>query len=143
MKRRRLAIHPFYGVLTLVYLACIFWLSSQSDIAILENGPIGDTAANLAHIPLYAGLAWCWRRALSPADSRSWWPAAFTLLGCGVYAVLDEFHQSFVPGRDASIGDVGRDVIGIAAMLLFLQMRSMPAVRAVTASRNSRTGLTE
>lgn len=30
-----------------------------------------------------------------------------------LYAASDEFHQHFVPGRDASIFDVGTDVLGI------------------------------
>jgi VanZ family protein len=36
-------------------------------------------------------------------------------------AVLDEWHQSFVPGRMASVSDFGRDLIGIVGMLVALR----------------------
>ncbi|MFM8456351.1 MAG: VanZ family protein [Ignavibacteria bacterium] len=34
------------------------------------------------------------------------------LIGC-LYAVSDEFHQSFVPGRTSEIGDIIADCLGI------------------------------
>ena len=34
-----------------------------------------------------------------------------------VYAVLDEFHQTFVPGRDASIRDILTDTLGIFLLI--------------------------
>ncbi|MDI1321017.1 MAG: VanZ family protein, partial [bacterium] len=34
------------------------------------------------------------------------------LLLAAVYAATDEFHQSFVPGRTASLGDVLIDITG-------------------------------
>lgn len=34
-----------------------------------------------------------------------------------LYALTDEFHQSFVPGRQASLVDIGVDAVGAAGML--------------------------
>jgi VanZ family protein len=34
------------------------------------------------------------------------------LVGCLMYALSDEFHQSFVAGRNATLIDVGIDMIG-------------------------------
>jgi len=56
--------------------------------------------------------------------TRLAWAAIVVLLVTG-YAALDEFHQSFVPGRTAAVGDVMIDMSGgIAAQaivgLLFL-----------------------
>jgi len=34
---------------------------------------------------------------------------------CAAYGVTDEAHQRFVPGRDATAGDVAKDVVGAAA----------------------------
>jgi len=43
-----------------------------------------------------------------------------------IYAVSDEFHQSFVPGRDCSAGDLVADVaglgIGLLSYLLYLKV---------------------
>ena len=43
----------------------------------------------------------------------------------GLYGLLDEFHQYFVPGRDASIADSLADFVGgvLGAGLLFLLVR--------------------
>jgi VanZ family protein len=38
---------------------------------------------------------------------------AFAFLIAFLYSLTDEWHQSFVPGRSASLGDVGIDTIGI------------------------------
>lgn len=35
-----------------------------------------------------------------------------------LFAISDEFHQSFVPGRDASVYDLLADIIGISLSLL-------------------------
>ena len=41
-----------------------------------------------------------------------------------VYAISDEFHQWFVPGRSADIGDAIADFVGIiAAQLVFIYRR--------------------
>jgi VanZ family protein len=47
---------------------------------------------------------------------RYWARGGKVLLAGGVgYAVLDEFHQSFVPGREASVGDFIADALGLVA----------------------------
>jgi VanZ family protein len=46
------------------------------------------------------------------------WMLATTLLVVAVYASLDEFHQSFVPGRTAAVRDVLIDTAGGATALL-------------------------
>ncbi len=57
----------------------------------------------LAFLAMRAGLVWDFPR----------WRAA--LLGVGIalgYALLDELHQSFVPGRHPSPTDIGLDLLG-------------------------------
>jgi VanZ family protein len=47
----------------------------------------------------------------------AWALAAIAIVGC--YAALDEFHQSFVPGRTAAVSDVLLDTAGgIAAQVV-------------------------
>jgi VanZ family protein len=41
-----------------------------------------------------------------------------TILIIAGYAALDEYHQSFVPGRTAAVGDVLIDTSGGAAALI-------------------------
>jgi VanZ family protein len=50
---------------------------------------------------------------------QHWFQVALILIVC--YALIDEFHQSFVPGRTASILDSAIDVAGgLTALLVFL-----------------------
>lgn len=46
--------------------------------------------------------------------------AAVSILFCGVYAVIDEIHQYFVPGRGCSLIDVIMDTAGSAIAVLAL-----------------------
>ena len=38
--------------------------------------------------------------------------AALSILASALYGVSDEFHQYFVPGRNAEVGDVVADAVG-------------------------------
>jgi VanZ family protein len=50
-------------------------------------------------------------------------PRTFMLLSGVIWAVLDEFHQSFVPGRDSSLQDVAADTAGLViAVLIFFRL---------------------
>ena len=79
----------------------------------------------VAHFTEYAILAYLAARAFrtSPrsAISRRWFLISLGLIV--VYALLDEYHQSFVPSRTASIFDSLIDMTGGVAMLLFLRRR--------------------
>ena len=79
----------------------------------------------IAHLSEYAVLAiLSWRAFRKPArnDSRPWtWgPAAKALLFVALYAASDEWHQSFVPNRQASIVDVMIDTVGAGLGILLL-----------------------
>lgn len=41
-----------------------------------------------------------------------------TLLVGSVYGLTDEYHQSFVPGREASVGDFIADTLGVSLSFL-------------------------
>ena len=78
-----------------------------------------------AHVTEYGILGWLlWRALRRPArnDPRPWaWPVAgCALLLAALYAATDEFHQAFVPTREASVVDVLIDAAGAALGLLLL-----------------------
>jgi VanZ family protein len=80
----------------------------------------------LAHLTEFAVLGvlvwrgWRQRPAFRPAVAWPWPAALIPLAICVGYALLDEFHQSFVPSRGASLGDVLIDSGGAAIGLALL-----------------------
>ena len=78
-----------------------------------------------AHLTEYAVLAWLfWRAMRKPmkSDPRpwSWIEAKNAVLLVALYAATDEFHQLFVPSRDAAIHDVALDTVGALVGMLSL-----------------------
>jgi VanZ family protein len=100
------------AIAPLALMAVIFFFSGQEDV-----GPdVGNWARIVVHFGEYAVLAGLWAWALWPALGRR------ALLAAGaisfLYAIGDEWHQSFVPGRDADPLDVLVDASGIAFALV-------------------------
>ena len=74
----------------------------------------------LAHLTEYAILAYLWYRALSAPGTKSPSPFMTSLLICVLYAISDEWHQSFIADRGPSPADSLLDSCGAAIMLLLL-----------------------
>ena len=91
----------------------IFYLSGVPD---LKTGLEFDfILRKISHVVEYFILVWLLYRAFTGSFDKIdtvrlfIYPAALTFL----YAVGDELHQSFVPGRNCSIQDVLIDTIGV------------------------------
>lgn len=54
---------------------------------------------------------------------------------CTLYGLSDEYHQSFVPGRDASAGDVLKDFSGALLGAALCRALTAPNRRASAARR--------
>ena len=95
-----------------VAMGTIFFLSHQpGDELSLPAFPGSDKVAHgLAYGTLGAAVYFAF------ADRRkiaySWTIAAIAITITLGYGILDEFHQSFVPGRDVSGGDILADFLG-------------------------------
>jgi VanZ family protein len=116
-----------YGLLTAALLAAIYGMSSVPDLGTSESDPLVLLAQNLAHAPVFAVLGFCWLKALSGGPEISGLPYGLAAAATGVCAVLDEWHQSFVPGRHASVGDLLLDVAGIGAMVMIVRLTRLRA----------------
>lgn len=66
------------------------------------------------HLVAYAVLAVLISRALLPGRVPTGRTIALAIVLAGVYAVSDEFHQTFTPGRHASLVDISIDLLGAA-----------------------------
>lgn len=84
----------------------------------------------LAHFTEYAILGFLAARAFRssprPAIHSRWFLISLTLIV--TYALIDEYHQSFVPSRTASIYDSLIDMAGGLTALLIIRRRTRPSV---------------
>ena len=92
-------------------MAVIFGGSSISHPPSQVGGDSRSYAAHFIEYAILAGLMAGTLRTIAPR-----WAIALVVLVAAslsaVYGVTDEFHQSFVPGRDANIYDIGFDTLG-------------------------------
>lgn len=83
-----------------------------------------------AHVAEYAMLtfllAWALQRQGFPPRKPSWRTAFAVLAVVLVVASIDEWHQTFVPGRDGCMADVLIDVGGAGVGLVILRLFGRP-----------------
>jgi VanZ family protein len=101
----------------------LHWLFPHLSDTVINN--IIYFFRKCAHLTEYAILALLlWRAMRQPIrrDSRPWdWRIArLSILIVALYAATDEFHQLFVPTRDAALHDVLIDTIGGSVGILLL-----------------------
>jgi VanZ family protein len=101
----------------------IIWLfpnTSPETLAVIHA-----ITRKIAHFTEYAILGFLAARAFrtspQPAIKRRWFLICLALVV--VYALLDEYHQSFVPSRTASIYDSLIDMAGGLTVLIFIRSR--------------------
>ncbi len=92
-----------------LYMAGIFYASS------LSQPPLPPGGDKPWHLLAYVGLAVLVVRAMAAGLPRRIAPAtAAWSIAIGIaYAMSDEFHQAFVPGRTADVRDLVADALGV------------------------------
>jgi VanZ family protein len=102
----------------LIWMGLIFVLSAQPDLP-QAPGPWLDTLIKKAgHAGAYGVLTWLYQRALRPRFRTS---TALRVVSVGLavmYALSDEYHQTFVPGRKGRWSDVAVDGVGACGAML-------------------------
>ena len=116
--RRRPLIYLWLPLLA--WMGLIYFLSAQPDLPHPDSGWLGLALSNGAHAFVFGVLALLWVRVL--VERRHAWLVAFLLTM--LYALSDEFHQTFVPGRYADPLDLLFDALGaLFALALWLFRR--------------------
>jgi VanZ family protein len=85
----------------------------------------------LAHVTEYAILSLFLCFSFNPRHPESWHirSALGAVAIAGLFSLTDEYHQSFVPGRTASIKDCGLDTFGaLVGMLLLYAGRRLQGI---------------
>jgi VanZ family protein len=97
----------------LVWAGLIFFLSHQPD---LKSGLLTTwdfVLRKLVHILVYAILTFLLIRALKEHRLEKRRVFVLAIIFAIFYAFSDEYHQSFIPGREASLRDVAIDSLGV------------------------------
>lgn len=120
-QHRTLADWPLVRILPAAWcMATIWWLSDRSTVPSLPG--LSQMAwSYIGHMGMFGLLAMCIWWALGMNNrllnrERTWYAIGIAT----AYGVLDEYHQSFVPGRDTSSLDVLADFIGATLAVMII-----------------------
>jgi VanZ family protein len=108
-------------------MGIIFLASSMPSSQIPNIGSLDLPVKKGAHFTGYALLALGLLRGVQNDRPRNLF---LILLACGLYAISDEYHQSYISGRNSSLIDVGIDTLG-STFALILYLRLAPLRRLV------------
>lgn len=122
----RLWRFAYYWLPLIAWAGVIFALSHTSgstlSTTVEETSqfvPLALLTQEFTHIVQYGALAALAYRLLASYQTLPrMWTLGGALLFAVCYGVTDEFHQMFVPGRSATLGDLALDTIGAALGLV-------------------------
>jgi VanZ family protein len=110
-------------LLALAWAGLIWYLSDQSGLDIPQAFDSQDKALHLVAFGVLGFLVMGTQQLPGNAfPTGSFWKVCIL---CAGYGVLDEYHQSFVPGRNPDVFDVAADITGavLGAWLLVVLLR--------------------
>ena len=116
----------------------LFYISAQPDIPSPPGPLLQQLYERGGHALGYAILAWLYLRALRRTIHTGTVPRLVSAGLAALYALSDEYHQTFIPGRSGDLTDVLVDSAGICgAMLLSWWLERRRALRRPAADRQS------
>jgi len=106
----------------LVWMGVIYFFSSRPDLPHIEEVWLEMLLRKGAHALVYAILG----ALLARAIQRDGWRGVALAAAMGVlYAISDEWHQTFVPGRKGNVWDVLLDsAAALAGAYVWFRLRS-------------------
>ena len=105
-------------------MVAIFYFSAIPAQEMPKFGSWDTLFKKSGHLLGYAILAAAYLRGM---HSLGWRAVSIAFIFAILYAVMDEFHQSFIPGRTSTFMDVGIDTIGSSLGLGVVTL--IPALR--------------
>jgi VanZ family protein len=103
---------------SILMMVIIYAFSSTPSYDMPDFGILDLLAKKSGHVIVYALLGWSFFYALGMKAKHAWLAILLSVL----YAISDEIHQSFVPGRNAWWIDVAIDSIA-ATLAVWIAMR--------------------
>ena len=115
--------YRYCRLLAVAWMAFIFYMSSQPSIPVPQAIWGQD---KFMHFVSYGILGFLLAKSLKESvDGLTWKQIAWVAVAAALYGLSDEFHQMFVPGRDASVGDLVADALGGLAGAMLLRRREV------------------
>lgn len=102
-----------------LYCSLIFWLSSQTSLPTPMLFMHQDKLAHLGAYFIMGILAWRFFKDYFDTPKTI---ILLSLCFCSLYGVSDEWHQSYVPGRDADVFDWFADTLGASIAIWVIQL---------------------
>ncbi|MBD3279543.1 MAG: hypothetical protein GF390_02420 [Candidatus Pacebacteria bacterium] len=105
---------------SVLWAGIIFLFSAQEVLPGFSVSIFDFLLKKLAHMFVYAVLYLLILRGFkvikqTKHQKKFWWLA---ILICFIYAITDELHQATVPGRHATLRDIGYDMLGVSIVVL-------------------------
>jgi VanZ family protein len=121
-----------YHLPAMAYATAIVLMSSIPDLKVPEFRFL--LFDKLAHFVEYAVFAFLTFRSFSHISQKITRGQAFLLsaLFLFLFALLDELHQYFVPGRYSDVYDLIGDILGALVVLAYLWMRPPRAKKTLS-----------
>ena len=110
-----------------LYCALIFYLSHQPVLPMTMAFPHQDKLVHMAAYAVMGSCAWLYFRHFKLSNAILF---TLALVFSSAYGASDEFHQSFIAGRNADVWDWLADTIG-ACLALLLIMRKSASIKQV------------
>ena len=111
-----------FWVIVIIWAGFIFFLSSIPD---LKSGLKQDfILRKIAHMLEFAVLTFLFLRALSQEKLNTKKLVIYSIIFSVFYALIDEYHQTFISGRQGALRDVGIDSIGILIVSLIWYIKN-------------------
>ena len=109
-------------LLVAAWMLFIFVLSAQSSFPVSLSQSGYDVVSSFAHLGLYLILAVLVVEAAAASNIDRRRSLLLALLLCGLYGLFDEYHQSFVPGREMGLSDWLLDISAAFVVVVFYSL---------------------
>lgn len=111
------------SIIPFIYMALIWYMSSNPDDLILDlpSSATDRFIKEALHLVEFAILYVLFVVALVANHKLTAAASLTAAIIAGLYGIIDELHQSFVPARSATLIDVIKDIVGVLAVYFHIQ----------------------